>query len=65
MGKLRSRKRKSLIREFVCIRKEVQKDIELPDEREMVLLEEMGLGSLDIRLDYYATSKEIEEVLIG
>jgi hypothetical protein len=29
----------------------------------MVLLDEMGLGSLDIRLDDSATSKEIEEVL--
>ncbi|EFX70805.1 hypothetical protein DAPPUDRAFT_327811 [Daphnia pulex] len=62
-GKTKIKKRKSLIREFVCLRKEVRKDIELQDERDMVLLDEMGLGSLDIRLDDSATSKEIEEVL--
>jgi hypothetical protein len=45
--KSKIKKRKTLIREFVCLRKEVRKDIELPDEREMVLLDQMGLGSID------------------
>jgi hypothetical protein len=63
--KSKIKKRKTLIREFVCLRKEVQKDIELPDERDMVLLDQMGLGSIDISLDESATSKEIEEVLVG